>query len=264
MYFEKATQCHSGEYAGSDNEGNLYEGIIAFMIVGRKDSISEVKFGGEWLPDKMSNCTDDLTSAEFCVRGIVTDNCASNVRAFSSLTAIFNSDSHQYINHTGNFGKKTYLFYDTVHIMKNIRNNLLNGKKFVFPEFIYNDGLNIDINFPAGFIQWKDLYDIYDKDKRLSANLNKAPKLSYQVLHPGNNKQSVPLALAIVHETTIAAARSYFPTRSDLSGLLDLINIWWTISNSKQRYTLNVLGNAIIFGDKKTDFYRIFADWISN
>ena len=29
--------------------------------------------------------------------------------------------------------------------MKNIRNNLLNGKKFVFPEFIYNDGLNIDI-----------------------------------------------------------------------------------------------------------------------
>ena len=31
---------------------------------------------------------------------------------------------------------------------------LLNGKKFVFPEFIYNDGLDIDINFPAGFIQY--------------------------------------------------------------------------------------------------------------
>ena len=26
----------------------------------------------------------------------------------------------------------------------------MNGKKFVFPEFIYNDGLNIDINFLAG------------------------------------------------------------------------------------------------------------------
>ena len=112
--------------------------------------------------------------------------------------------------------------------MKNIRNNLLNGKEFVFPEFIYKDGLNIDVNFPAGFIQ--DLYDIYDKDKRLSANLNKAPKLSYQVLHPGNNKQSVPLALAIVHESTIAAARTYFPIRSDLSGFSNLIKIWWTIS----------------------------------
>ena len=27
-------------------------------------------------------------------------------------------------------------------------------------------------------------------------------------------------------------------------------------------YTPNVLGNTIIFGDKKTDFYRIFPDWI--
>ena len=110
MYFEKATQCHSDEYAGSNNEGNLYNGIIAFMIVGLKDSISEVKFGGEWLPDKMSNCTDDLTSAEFCLRGIFTDNDASNVHAFSSLTAISNSDSHQHINHPGNFGKKSTYF----------------------------------------------------------------------------------------------------------------------------------------------------------
>ena len=94
--------------------------------------------------------------------------------------------------------------------MKNIRNNLSNEKKFIFPEFLYNDGFNIDLNFPAGFIQWKDLYNIYDKDKGLSTNLNKASTLSYQALHPGNNKQSVPLALAIIHETTIAAARSYF------------------------------------------------------
>ena len=106
------------------------------------------------------------------------------------------------------------------------------------------------------------MYDINDKDQGLSANLNKAPKLSYQALHPRNNKQSVPLALAIIHETTTAAARSYFPTRSNLSGFLNLINTWWTISNSKQRYMPTVLGNAITFGEKKTDFYRIFADWI--
>ena len=54
-----------------------------------------------------------------------------------------------------------------VHTKKNIRNNLLNEKKFVFPIFFYNDGLNIDINFPASFIQWEDLYGIYDKSKGL-------------------------------------------------------------------------------------------------
>ena len=140
MYLEKATQYHKGEYVGADNEGNLSNGIDAFMIVRVEESIPYillaipgVKFSGEWLADKISYCTDDLTST----------------------------------------------FYDTMHIMKNIRNNLLNRKKFVFPDFIYNDGLNIDINFWAGIIQWKDLHDIYDKEKRLSANLNKAPKLSY-------------------------------------------------------------------------------------
>ena len=61
---------------------------------------------------------------------------------------------------------------------------------------------------------------------------------------------------------TIAAARSYFPIRSDIFGFLNLINIWWIISKSKQRYTPNVLGHAIILGDKKPDVYRIFAGWI--
>ena len=140
IYLEKTTQHHSGKYVEADDEGNLYKCIVAFMIVRLKESIPyivqaipEVKFSGEWLADKMSNCIDDLTSAEFCVRGSVTDNHASNVYAFSSLTAIFNSGSHQYITHPGNFGKKTYLFYDTVNIMKNIRNSLLNGKKLYFP-----------------------------------------------------------------------------------------------------------------------------------
>ena len=109
--------------------------------------------------------------------------------------------------------------------MKNVRNNLLNGKKVCLSRIQFNKtcwkidfniqtivGLNIDINFPAGFIQWKDLHDINDKDKGLSANLNNVPKLSYQALHPGNNKQrqSVPVAPAIIHETTIAAPEAIF------------------------------------------------------
>ena len=51
---EKATQYHSGEYDGADDGGNLYKGIVVFMIVGLKESISyiiqaitEVKFSGE-------------------------------------------------------------------------------------------------------------------------------------------------------------------------------------------------------------------------
>ena len=142
MYLEKATQYHGGEYVGADDEGivQICKGIVAFMIVRLKESIRyiaqaihEVKFSDEWLADKMSNCVDDLTSVEFCVRSIITDNHSSNVHAFSSLVAMFNSNSHQYTKHPGNFEKKTYLFYDSVHIMKCVRNNLSNEKSLSLP-----------------------------------------------------------------------------------------------------------------------------------
>ena len=39
MYLQKATQYQGSEYVGADEEGNLFKGIIVFMIVGLKKSI---------------------------------------------------------------------------------------------------------------------------------------------------------------------------------------------------------------------------------
>ena len=54
------TQYHSGEYVGADEEGNMYKEIVAFMIVGLKESIPyvvqvspEMTFNGLWLAEKM-------------------------------------------------------------------------------------------------------------------------------------------------------------------------------------------------------------------
>ena len=44
-----------------------------------------------------------------------------------------------------------------------------------------------------------------------TAHLRAAYKINSSVLHPGNNKQSVPLALALFHESTISALRLYLP-----------------------------------------------------
>ena len=78
----------------------------------------------------------------------------------------------------------------------------------------------IKISCSAGFTRWVDLYSIYNKDKELKNNLKKTPKSSYLALHPGNNKQNVRLALAVLHETTITAARNYFPNRRDVASFL--------------------------------------------
>ena len=81
-------------------------------------------------------------------------------------------------------------------------------------------------------------------------------------MHPGNNKQNVPLALSITHKTTIAASKGYLPNRGDAGNFLTIFNTWCTILNSKHRFTPNGLENAIVLEDKKTEFYRVLADWI--
>ena len=43
------------------------------------------------------------------------------------------------------------MFFDTVHVIKSIRNNLLNAKKFAFPEFSYGQG-NIKLHCPQDYI----------------------------------------------------------------------------------------------------------------
>ena len=75
---------------------------------------------------------------------------------------------------------------------------------------------------PQGYIGWVDLYFIHDKDKELRGNLRKALKFSYQALHPCNNKQNVPLAVSLFHDTSIAAVKSYYPNGEDVSGFTNV------------------------------------------
>ena len=91
-----------------------------------------------------------------------------------------------------------------MHLIKNVRNNLLNYKRFIFTAFEY-DGFEDPILIKADKISWKLFHDIFEKDIRLEANLIKAPKIRHKVLHPGNCKQNVPVAPAIFHKSTSAA-----------------------------------------------------------
>ena len=73
-------------------------------------------------------------------------------------------------------------------------------------------------------------------------------------------KENVPLALEVMHETTITAARSYFPNRRDVANFLEMFNTWWTISNSKKRFSPNILEMLRSTATKKTVFLRTIAD----
>ena len=55
--------------------------------------------------------------------------------------------------------------------MKNIRNNLLNPKKFVFPAFLFKIDELASIVSQNGYIGWDDLKTIYESDAKLAAKL---------------------------------------------------------------------------------------------
>ena len=89
---QKSAQYQSGQYVGVDEEGNLYKGIVVFMVAGLKQSIPfvvqaipEMTFNEQWLAEKISDNIDNLIEIVLYVRGIVTDNHSANVNAFSLI-----------------------------------------------------------------------------------------------------------------------------------------------------------------------------------
>lgn len=144
--------------------------------------------------------------------------------------------------------------YDSVRLLKNLRNNLISTKKFIFPPFQFTDyGFSIKV---SEVDSWALLHRVHEKDKTLSANLRKAYKLGEKTLYPGNNKQDVNLALNIFHETTSAAIQSYFPNEYLASKFLKLFILWWVVSNSKMKYSNNIIGNAAVMGDGKPQLFQ--------
>ena len=135
------------------------------------------------------------------------------------------------------------MLHDAVHLIKNVKNNLLNYKHFIFPNFEY-DGFEDPVSFKGGQISWKLFHNVFEKDSLLEANLRKAPKITYKVFHPGNCKQNVPVALAIFHESTSAAFTSYFSEKKNEGKFLKLFNTWWIISNSKFQFSNHILSLA--------------------
>ena len=197
-------------------------------------AVPESKIEGKWFSGQMIESIHSLHEIVFHVRAVISDKHSSNVSVFNELFSKYGSELHEnIILHHFTSDKRTYVFYDSVHLLKNVQNNLLNSRQFIFPEFYFFDFVGL----PAGEILWKLLHSIFDEDEKLQVNLRKANRLTYKVLHQGD-KQSVPLALAIFDPTT-SAIKSYFPKRNAVAQFLQLINLWWTISNSKQQFNMN-------------------------
>ena len=268
IYIQKSEEYQGGESFGADEDGGLYKGMLCFMIHGLKSnipyvihSVPEIKISGELIEKEAMYCIETLQEIGFKVRGICCDNHPSNVSAYDRMAMSTGGNSGRdlkiYVN-----DEPIYLFYDTVHLMKNVRNNLLARKRFLFPPF-ENEDLGQPVRVAGGEVSWSLLHRVHEEDSKLQSNLRAAPRLTKLVLHPGTAKQSVPVALSIFEESTVAAILKYFPRAQDSAEFLTLFHKWWIISNSKMQFnSRDSLGNAAVKNDGKPAFLRSMADWI--
>ena len=109
IYLQQGIQFHSGEWIGADENGELFKGIVAFVINGLRDTVPiivhacpEVSIKGKWLASEFMKCITDLSNVGFKARGIVTDNHSANVRAFKIMATRNTTSSSQdhVIKHT--------------------------------------------------------------------------------------------------------------------------------------------------------------------
>ena len=111
--------------------------IVCFMIIGLKEDVPCVVkvapatfIDSELLKDELFNCLELLVTGGFNVRAAICENHAANVSAFTKLVLQFGEDNGSFLI---NFqSQKVSLFYDTVHLVKNVRNNILSKKQLVF------------------------------------------------------------------------------------------------------------------------------------
>ena len=97
IYLQEGVQYHGCSLIGIDEEGELYTGVVTFMVVGlNKKSIPSVikacperKICGHWLAEEIEESLKTLGSIGLFVRVIISDNHASNVLAFKNLRRKF-------------------------------------------------------------------------------------------------------------------------------------------------------------------------------
>ena len=113
------------------------------MIVALKEnvpyiikSVPEWSIDGKWIKEQILDSLKTLKNCGFRVRAIVSDNHSANLLAYKLFIKEFGHlDDNLFTEHDC---QKIYLLHDAAHLIKNVRNNLLNYKHFIFTAFEYD------------------------------------------------------------------------------------------------------------------------------
>ena len=147
MYLQKEVQFQQGKLIGCDDNGDLFQGIVTFMIVGVwknvpfvVKAVPESKIEEKWLSGQIIESIQSLHEIGFHGQAAISDNHSATCppsTATNGILSNYGSESHEnVIAHHSTSGRRN-LFYDSVHPLKNVQNNPLNSRRSIFLNFIF-------------------------------------------------------------------------------------------------------------------------------
>ena len=185
IYLQKCEEFFGGETLGVDERGEIFKGmlslclwgwrliLISSLIVSQKEKWTDILPWTTWMRSSWIRFQHSWLRQW--------QPHYSNVSAYMKLFSHYEIDSSD-LHITFN-SKRIYLFYDSVHLMKSIRNNLHNHKGLLFPPYDFEE-FDDGICVPAGEIRWQIFCHIHEEDKKLDAHLRAAPKIIASVIPP--------------------------------------------------------------------------------
>ena len=277
MHVKPLLTYKNGKMIGSTDK-DIATTIHCFMISSifssNKDVVKFVpakKIPAEQLLKHLKNVLITIRQAGYVIVSIITDGNRINKKLFKLLSEVqSNGDLPSYVSDPVDPSNKIFLLFDSVHILKCIRNNWINLKNYK-KTFTFPDLDNFQNLMRASFAELETIYNV-----EMSMVLKKAPQLTWKALHPHSlERQNVKLALRIFNDTNCAALICYGPVEDNLENwkgtslFIATIWKWWNIVNVdhpyKGRNTRNPDAEPFSsVDDARFDFMQKLIDWLDN
>ena len=133
MHLQQQVQFDGQTIIGCNEDLQMYKSILCFMAMSLT-AIPISTLSSKIVSNGILNCLENLTYENFYPRAVISDNHRTNIYSFNYLMNTYPVPEKKYCMINSNTSLIVYLFFDTVHLIKNIRNNLIGARFFQIPQ----------------------------------------------------------------------------------------------------------------------------------
>ncbi len=266
IYCAERVEYAKGTFYGGGKE--LTKTMLSFMIKAVAGKYSDIvalfpvrNLDSSKILSNFHSVLTALTDIGFHVIALSVDNATPNRKFY--VEELCGGNLTTRIPHPTMTESSLFLLFDAVHNFKNIYNNFVGRKEFIYPAFIQTP--------PVAKAMFDHIEEMYTLE--LGKPVKMAYKLNDKVLHPSNiEKTNVQLADSLFHESTIGGLRYYsehgHPEWADTANFLQVIRNWWNIVNVKGPTVGKRKRNKFMNPVSKDDLTNLeklktFAKWFS-